>query len=185
MSKRLLPSALLLALAALALSACGDSGDSTSSESTATFDEEGYEITFEYPGDWSLEDDITIADQLGDSNADTVRGVMVGNEDGIIVESYTLNLSVDDKNVDQAKVELDKLIGQLEPGASGTVGEIAGMPSVTYDSVPLETPTDGESKLVAIFDGSTEYLLNCQSTPDHREEVQAGCEQALSTVEAK
>lgn len=179
------PLALPLALAALALAACGDdSGDSTSSEA-ATFDEEGIDLTFDYPGDWSLEEEITIADQLGASTADTTRGVMVDDEDGIIVESYTLNLSVDESNIDKAKGELDGLIEQLDPSASGTVGETAGLPSVTYEGVPLETPADGESKLVAIFDGETEYLINCQSTPDHRDEVEAGCEQALSTIAAR
>ena len=95
------------------------------------------------------------------------------------------NLSVDEDNIDQAKDELDGLISQLDSNASGTIGETAGLPSVTYEDVPLETPTDGESTLVAIFDGETEYLLNCQSTPDHRDEVQTGCDQALATVATK
>jgi hypothetical protein len=184
MPKLAAPFALLLALAALALAACGDSGDSTGSEA-ATFDEDEFGITFEYPGDWSLEEDITIADQLGASSANAVRGVMVDDEDGIIIESYTLNLSVDEDNIDQAKDELDGLISQLDSSASGTIGETAGLPSVTYEDVPLETPTDGESTLVAVFDGETEYLLNCQSTPDHRDEVQSGCDQALATVATK
>lgn len=45
----------------------------------------------------------------------------------------------------------------------------------------LSVPEEGESRLVALFEGDQEYLLNCQSTPDEREQVDEACEQMLET----
>jgi hypothetical protein len=186
--KRLVSFALLLALLALGLAACGsDSGgssDSTtaSASSASTFDEDGFGITFEYPSDWDLEDDVSIDSELG-SSADAIKAVGIDDSNGIIIESYTLNQAVTADNIGDAKSELDNLIKQVAPDATGTTGETGGFPSVTFEDVPLTTPTDGQSTLVAVFDGESEYLINCQSTPDHRDEVEAACDQAIATVQ--
>jgi hypothetical protein len=36
-----------------------------------------------------------------------------------------------------------------------------------------------------LFDGSTEYLLNCQSTPPKRSKVEDACRKALDTLGRK
>jgi hypothetical protein len=183
--KRLVSSTLLLALLVLGLAACGsDSGGSSDSTtaSASTFDEDGFGITFEYPSDWDLEDDVSIDSELG-SSANDIKAVGIDDSNGIIIESYTLNEAVTDDNIDAAKKELDNLIKQVAPDATGTIGETGGFPSVTFEEVPLTTPTDGQSTLVAVFDDESEYLINCQSTPDHRDEVEAACDQAIATVQ--
>jgi hypothetical protein len=170
-------SALALAACALALAACGGSGDS----GPKTFQEDGFAFTFEYPNSWVPSDKATVADQLG-ASADKTIGIGLDDDDGIILQSYTLNTEITASNLDLAKKELDGLMSQVDPSATGQTGDTAGFPSITYDAVAIPTPTDGESRLVALFQGDQEYLINCQSTPDHRDEVNAACDQALSTL---
>ena len=181
MRKLALPPTVLLALCTIGLAACGGSGDD--SDGTSTFSDDGFPFTFDYPSDWQFSDDVTIDKQLGASGAD--KNVAVGPDDdnGIIVESYTLNRTVDESNLDDAKAELDRLVAQLDPNASGETGDTGGFPSVTIDAVPLTSPEDGESRLVALFDGEQEYLINCQSTPDKRDEVNQACDEALASLQ--
>ena len=44
---------------------------------------------------------------------------------------------------------------------------------------------DGESRFTVLFDGDQEYLINCQSTPEHRDEVDEACDEALATLAVK
>ena len=44
---------------------------------------------------------------------------------------------------------------------------------------------DGQSRLVFLFDGELEYQINCQSTPDGRDEVESACDEALETLTLK
>jgi hypothetical protein len=41
----------------------------------------------------------------------------------------------------------------------------------------------GESRLVFVFDGTTEYELNCQHTAGRADEIERGCEQILRTIQ--
>jgi hypothetical protein len=41
------------------------------------------------------------------------------------------------------------------------------------------------SRLIVLFDRETEYSLNCQSTRDLRDEIDAACEQAVATLERR
>jgi len=41
---------------------------------------------------------------------------------------------------------------------------------------------DARSDFTFIFDGDIEYLLNCQSTSEHADEIEAACRQALDTL---
>lgn len=79
--------------------------------------------------------------------------------------------------------EIDRLVDQFggTPG-SGRLLELGGFPGIRYDEVEVEEPPDGESRLVFLFDGATEYLINCQSTPEERASVEEACDRALSTL---
>lgn len=149
-----------------------------------TFDDEAYPFTFEYPGDWEESDDVTLDQELGSSGLDR-RAVALDDTNGIIIERFELNIEVDEDNIDLAKDELDGLLTGIDSDADGQVGETAGFPSVTYENVSVPVPEGAESKIVALFDGDQEYMLNCQSTEDHRDEVDEGCQQALDTLEPK
>ncbi len=177
---------LVVVVVGFAVTGCGGgSSDATSGGSSdATFDDPAYPFTFTYPGDWSVSDDVTLDKQLGGSGLDQ-RAVGLDATNGIILERFELNTEIDADNLHLAQRELDGLISQLDPNASGEAGETGGYPSVTYDSVPVPGSDGTESKLVALFDGDQEYMLNCQSNEEHRDDVAAGCQQALDTLKPK
>jgi hypothetical protein len=64
-------------------------------------------------------------------------------------------------------------------------GETIGLPSIEYTGVPTRSPVNGESRLLLLFDGSDEYVINCQSTPQHLDEIDAACDQVASTLAAR
>lgn len=110
--------------------------------------------------------------------------VLAGDDqDAIIVESFTLQVAVDESNLRLAKREIDGLLAQASPDAGTTTEtEVAGFPALTASDVPVPGVEGGESDITIIFDGDQEYFINCQSTPDHRDEVADACEQALETL---
>jgi hypothetical protein len=166
---------LVLATAALVLGACGGGGD-------GRFEADGFAITFEYPEDFEESDDVTISEQRG-SKAEASRAVGLDEDNGIIVQRYGLKRSIDRDNLELAKSEFDALVKTLSPDAAeGKVAEIAGLPALRYANVPVRSIEDARSRLIVLFDGRTEYLINCQSTPDKRPEVDEACAMALETL---
>jgi len=75
----------------------------------------------------------------------------------------------------------DLISGLAGTELSGKQVEISGFPGFEYE-FDLEDPPEGRSRLFMLFDGKTEYTLNCQSTPDKRDELQAACRQAVDTL---
>lgn len=170
---------LIVASLTVGLGACGSDDDE--SEDVATFEQEGYAITFDYPSDWELTTDVEVATQLG-GTADESVAVGLDESNGITVERYTLNQEVTEADLDAVQAEFDGLITQADPDATSTTGEIAGLPSVSYQPIQLTEPQDLESRITAVFDGDQEYLLNCQATPEQIETIAAACDQALETL---
>ena len=168
---------------AAALAGCGSGGDGS-----ARFDESGFDITFEYPDEMNKADNVTIASGAG-SSAKATAGVGYGkknSKDVIIVQRYDLNLAIDAKNLKRAKAELDPLVAQISPGApAGDTGEIRGFPSIDYRGLEVRNIDGARTRLVALFDGDAEYLVNCQSTPKRRADIAKACAQVLDSVEKK
>ncbi len=103
------------------------------------------------------------------------------------MQRYDLNRAIGEDNLDEAKAELDTLVAQLSPGAApGEAGEtqrlsldrLRGAGGARRSRAPRR-------RLVALFDGDVEYLINCQSTPKRRADIEKACEQVLETVEKK
>jgi len=164
------------------VSACGGGKDSETE--TATFSGSGFPFTFEYPGDWELTDDVTVDQSVGGAPDETIA-LGLDNDNAIVLQRFTLSLEVDEANLDRAKAEFDSLVQELDPEAIGAeTGEIASYPSLDYESIALTTPAEGESRFIVLFEGDQEYLINCQSTPENREEVESACERALETLES-
>ena len=171
---------LLLLLTAALLSGCGSSGDDS-----ATFEEEGFDITFEYPEEMKEASNVTIASGAG-SAAKATAGIGYDKRDVIIVQRYDLNRVVDEDNLDRVKSELDRLVAEISPRAgAGEAGTTSGFPSIDYPGLAVRAIENAESRLVALFDGDVEYLINCQSTPERRADVEKACEQVLKTVERR
>jgi hypothetical protein len=179
--RRVLP----LILVAAVLGGCGsDDGGG----GTARFEEDGFDITFEYPGEMNKAGSVTIASGGGGS-AKATAGIGYGKEDTkdvIIVQRYDLKVAVDEKNLDSAKADLDPVIARISPGApAGTTGKTRGFPSIDYRGLRVRQIDGAETRLVALFDGDAEYLVNCQSTPKRRADIDKACVQVLRTVEKK
>jgi hypothetical protein len=176
-----LPLALaLLALGGL-LGGCG--GDDDDSDG-GTFDEEAFPFTFSYPDGFEVTEDVTVDQALG-AQADETAAVGVDDDNILLVQSFTLNISIDESNLDLAKQEIDGLAKQVDPDASSEETEVAGLPALELDGIAVPTVEEGESRLTVIFDGEQEYYLNCQSTPENREEIAEACDLALETFELK
>jgi hypothetical protein len=164
-------------LAAVGLAGCGGDDDEP-----ATFESGAFPFTFQYPGGFEVTDDVSVARQLGGAADETV-GIATDDDNALILQRFTLNRAVDKGNLDVAKRELDGLVKQFDPRAAlAKTGELAGFPSLTYEAVRLTTPEDGESRLIVLFQGDQEYLINCQSTPDGRDEVEEACDLAVKTL---
>jgi hypothetical protein len=166
---------LALATAALLLPGCGG-------ESDGTFDHEGFPFTFAYPESFEEIDDVEVDQQLGAASDDTVA-VGLDDHDLITVERYTLQVAVDEAKLGLAKREIDGLLAQINPDAGKTTAtEIAGLPALAAGDIPVSSIDGATSDISIIFDGNQEYVINCQSTPDHSDEVAEACDQALETL---
>jgi hypothetical protein len=187
---RALPTVLLLLC--LAIAGCGgdDGGDGSGGGSgepaadTASFDADGFEITFDYPEEMQLREEVTVNESAGAEAAETVA-VAYDEDDAIVVQRFDLNIEVNEDNLDMAKTELDGVIAQIDPEAgSGERVDVGGFPGFEYD-LALEEPAGARSRYTVIFDGNVEYIINCQATEERREDMAAACETALGSVESR
>lgn len=175
----------LLALAALATLLFAVAGCGGSDSGSATFEQDGFGLTFEYPSGMGLADpdEITLAFGAG-SEASEIAGLAYSDEDAIIVQRFDLTRKIGAGELDRAKAELDPLVRQLAPEApEGKKGETNGLPSIEYSRVEVEEPKGGVSRLVSVFDGDAQYLFNCQSVK-RGEEIAKACKQVLGSVES-
>ncbi|HEX2416124.1 MAG TPA: hypothetical protein VHJ37_13010 [Thermoleophilaceae bacterium] len=167
-----------MVVAVIVLGGCG------SSDETKTFDEQGFAITFEYPGDLQRTEDVNIAQSAG--QAEESVALATSEDNAIFVQRYGLNRSVGADDAEAVRMELDKVLGQLAGmPLEGKRIDVGGPLTFRYEIDKLETPEDGRSTIVVTFDGDTEYFLNCQSVPDGRDELDEACEQAIETLRLK
>jgi hypothetical protein len=124
---------------------------------------------------------VSLSQELG-GDADETVSIGIDDDNGLIIQRYTLNIEIDQGNLGLAKQEIDGLIQQIDSGVRAAEGEIAGFPSLTYDTVTLTTPEDGESRYIVLFESDQEYLINCQSTPKGRDEIEEACDVAVDTL---
>jgi hypothetical protein len=164
-------------LVASAFAACG-------AEADGTFDRNEFPFTFSYPEGFEETEDVTIAQELGAAPDETVA-IGLDNDNVLLIQTFTLNLPINDSNLDLAKAEFDQLAQQLDGDAEFTRTQVAGLPGLEVENVPVESVPDGESRITAIFDGDQEYLLNCQSTPKRRSAMEEACDLALETFELR
>jgi hypothetical protein len=172
-------SALLLIGAALVLglTACGGGSDET-------FDADGIGVTFKYPSDFEPIKNISFGQSAG-ADAAARAGVSIDTVNAITVSRYDLKVTIDKDNLAKFKREVDDVIGKLAgKPVSGREVEYGGLPGYEY-AISLTKPPSGLSRLVVLFDQATEYLVNCQSTPDKRDQIEDACRKALDTLERK
>ena len=172
--------ALMVAAALLAaLGGCSDDGNPSEGK---TFRHDAFAFTFRYPDNLkTVKVGETSRSAGGEPVAQTALAIDEAN--AIFLAKYDLETAITSDNLASIVPDVDSLVSQLagEP-ASGRTVDVAGLPAIQYDDVDLEEPPEGKSRLVALFDGPVEYMINCQSTPEEREEITRGCDLALRTL---
>jgi hypothetical protein len=167
----------LLACAIVMPAACGSSDPKM-------FDEEGFAITFEYPGDFERTTDVNA--ERGEGRPEKSVALALSEDNAIFVQRYGLGRSVTGADARAVKRELDGVLSDLAgTEVSGERIDVGGMLAFRYEINKLQEPEDGRSTIVAVFDGDTEYFINCQSVPDGREELDEACERAIETLAPK
>ena len=173
-----------LAIALLVLVAgCGGGGGGSADE-PQTFSDSGFGITFEYPGNFELRDDVNVGATAGGA-AKERRAVTLDGDNMILISKYELRTAIDESNVDQVKSEADRVFTQLAgTSLSGDRVTVGGLPGYEYN-FDVADPENGRSRVTMLFDGRAQYNLNCQSTPAKRDELDRACRRALETLERK
>ncbi len=170
--------ALLLAgLFVFTVAGCGGGGDKT-------FDNSKIGITFKYPSSFKPINEISFGQSAGAKPA-ARAGVALDKVNAIIVSRYDLKVTINSDNLAKYKNEVDGVISQLAgKTVSGRQVEYGGLPGYEY-VISLSNPPEGQSRMAVLFDQATEYLINCQSTPNTRDKVEGGCRKALDSLATK
>jgi hypothetical protein len=167
----------LVAAAALAAAGCGGGGDKT-------FDVDQIGVTFKYSPKFHPIENINFGQSAG-AKAAAQAGVALDKVNAIIVSRYDLKVTIDKANLGKFKGEVDNVISQLAGHrVSGRQVEYGGLPGYEY-VIDVKTPAQGQSRMAVLFDQATEYLINCQSTPSDRDQIEAGCRKALDSLATK
>jgi hypothetical protein len=146
-----------------------------------TFDEPEFAIKFRYPQGFNSVD-VRIGSSAGARPA-AQKAIGLKGDNVVIVTRYNLQRRVTEDNLDTIKPEADKLFSRLagkDLKAKSTT--VAGMPALEYEAFDLQRPKNARSKLLVLFDGVTEYLINCQSMPDQRKQLEKGCDVVRGSI---
>ena len=180
------PLPVLASLLLATLAACGggggDAGGGGGVPDEKTFSHEDFAVTFKYPGNLQQGRVSEVAESAG-GEPEAQTALAIDEANAIFLAKYDVNAEVTKENIDSFVPQVDQVVQQLTGNpVSGTTVEVAGLPAIRYDDLALTTPPQGQSRLVFIFDGSVEYMVNCQSTPEEREAITRGCDRALTTM---
>ncbi len=147
----------------------------------ARFDRPDYAVRFDYPRHLQMRTDVGY-DETAGASPDALVALMLDDDNAIMVERRELRYAVTDANLNRVRLESDQVVSQLAGTVvHGTEVEVAGLPGLEY-MISLASPPPIRSRYVSMFDGATEYTLNCQSTERHRPEMDAACRTALATL---
>jgi hypothetical protein len=165
-------------VAGLAVAGCGGGGGDK------TFENQKLGITFKYSPSFHPITEINFGQTAG-AKATAQSGVALDKVNALIVSRYDLNVNIDKDNLSKFKGEVDKVISQLAGHrVSGQEVEYGGFPGYEY-VINVKNPPRAQSRMAVLFDQTTEYLINCQSTPTDRDKIEEGCRKALDTLETK
>jgi hypothetical protein len=101
--------------------------------------------------------------------------------------AHRLTPPVTAENLDTAEAEFEGAARRLFDQVGGTVQSgpeeitAAGKPGLRFQATGTHDGTPFESTLVLIFDGTTQYILNCSHTAEWAKEIERGCEQIVRT----
>jgi len=184
--------AALLTVAVLALGACkasvnvssGESSPAAASGGSNTYSDNG--VTFQYPSSWTTHAPASMAAQTGSAQWTTTLASGQG-QNLIIVTAYGLNFAVNSGNIDKIKSQVSQTLGNIAQQAGGTFGgnlaptTMGGFPGYQAD---ITVGGGLASSVVVVFDGQTEYFMNCQYDSSGKSDVLAACDQVKGSFQA-
>jgi hypothetical protein len=188
-------------LACLALTACGGEGNGDEAEggssseaetetearaeSDKTFEGAGY--SFNYPAHWKEQHPV-VGSGTGTPTAETYIGLDKTNVLGVVVGPG--GVSITEANLADYEIDFAATVGEqfILNGGQMTKGAIRapvnGLPGLAFEGWLINP--DGvrvESRPSFIFDGTTQYFMNCQFTAEHAEEMKQGCQQVKESFQ--
>ena len=150
----------------------------------------GHGVSFQIPDGWR---------RFGKASYSTETGGALWTEsfapkagrDAVIISAYTTKVAVTRDNSDQYASTVASAIKGLFAAASGTVNSgptstvMGGMAGYRFEgSMPVDTGDSLVSDLVLVWNGHTEYYINCQhvvgSPPSA--EAERGCETIIKSL---
>jgi uncharacterized RDD family membrane protein YckC len=150
----------------------------------------GHGVSFVYPGDWQQENDRLTSNR----GAQQLWTTSVGPGtplDAVTVTAYLLTREVTAGDIGSVIPELQSLARQLFGQFKGSLQKgpgkstVGGLPAVLFDGAGTVHGTRVISTLVFIFDGSTEYYVDCQRTNAQSVNVAHGCVQVVSSFRVR
>lgn len=177
---KLAAAALMLCIYGLTLAGCGASG-------SKEFSESGYPFSFDYPGTWTL---TRSANTNVGATGTGLHSVAVALEEPFnqaTIADYKIKKTLP-AGVNGNKTEVDRIVKALTRDARGSASDgkavkYGGIPGYQYtlkyaggEGVSLS------NKLTFLFRGQDEFQINCQSTSDHTNEMNDGCDEILKSL---
>jgi PsbP-like protein len=149
---------------------------------------EGHGISFTYPGGWNEAEETSTAVSSGTQRWSESFGIDGNNF--VSLTEYEVNIEVGEENISELEQEIGETIEQLTQQAGGNVDEgpsevtMGGLPGFRFELSGVEAEGGTvASSILLVFDGTTEYFLNCQFTDEHQEEIDEGCTQIIDSFE--
>ena len=143
-------------------------------------------VSFDYPTSWQ---EIEVEPVGSADSAERLWIASVGSAESldlVSITAYRLRSPVA-QNVDQVRTDLvqavrgryERLGGALQAGPEdATVG---GMPGFRFRGTAIVEGSPVENTVVLVFDGTTQYEVECQHTRGNAAEVQRACDQVMRT----
>jgi uncharacterized RDD family membrane protein YckC len=147
----------------------------------------GNGVSFDYPAGWAEGTTETFAET---GNADELWEVafVLDRWSLVTVAASRINMPVTAEDLDAFTAELEGAVRELfVQQLGGTVQSgpeeitVAGKPGLRFRGTGTFEGTPIEITFVSVLDGTTQYTLNCQHTPEWAEEIERGCQQIVRT----
>ncbi len=158
----------------------------TSAGGTQTY--RGHGVSFGYPAGWQQEN------LPASAASGRLWGARFGPRTGagmIAVEAHRLRIPVGAGNLAEASSQLEPIVrrffaqegGAMQAGPQQTT--VGGLPGLRFQGTG--TQQDGTfigNTVLFVFNGTTEYIINCQHTRANAGEVEPACGQVMRTFKA-
>lgn len=153
-----------------------------------SFYQPGYHITFEYPSELELISDVPETDHVPRPDCATESPptmLLLEGYDTLVTFWCKTRDSAASDHIELFKKKLDRSLNSAYPGLPGGVRiEAGGLPGLAY-SVPMAPLPGAQMRYIALFDKDIEYVIECQSTPQHRDEMDRACQRVLDTIQRR